>query len=130
MRASRENSSPRINYPKHHLFQYMEEGARPTLEERLEHFQRMLRESNPASRWKAAEGLARMEHPGAVPVLIEALSDEDWRVRQKVAWALGILGDPSALPHLRRALGNEKEDVREMIVEAISLIEKRSGREI
>jgi HEAT repeat protein len=57
--------------------------------------------------------------------LIEALKDEDWRVRQKAAWALGYLGDPRALTPLRRALGDRREGVDDMIYEALDRIKMR-----
>jgi hypothetical protein len=82
----------------------------------------MLEHENPGRRWKAAESLARLDDPRAVGPLIKALSDEDWRVRQKTAWALGYLGDPVAIPALRRTYRDDLEGVREMITEAITTI--------
>jgi len=63
----------------------------------------MLEPPDPGRRWKVAESLARLEDTRAVVPLIQALSDEDWRVRQKTAWAPGYLGDPAAIPALKRA---------------------------
>lgn len=85
----------------------------------------MLEHSDPGRRWKAAESLARLGDNRAVGPLIQALSDEDWRVRQKTAWALGYIGDPAAIPALRRAYRDDLEGVREMITEAISMITMR-----
>jgi HEAT repeat protein len=82
----------------------------------------MLEHPDPARRWKAAESLTRTGAPRAVGPLVQALSDEDWRVRQKTAWALGYLGDPEAIPALKRAYRDDIEGVREMITEAISMI--------
>ncbi len=85
----------------------------------------MLEHPDPGRRWKAAESLARLGDNRAVGPLIQALSDEDWRVRQKTAWALGYLGDPAAIPALRRAYRYDLEGVREMITEAITMITMR-----
>ncbi|MCQ8893585.1 MAG: HEAT repeat domain-containing protein [Methanolinea sp.] len=107
----------------------MEGDGPPSEEEILAHYQRMISDGNPVSRWKAVEGLARMDSPAAFPLLVQALSDEDWRVRQKAAWALGVVGDARAIPILQRALQGEKEDVREMIMEALSSIRRRPPAE-
>jgi hypothetical protein len=91
-------------------------------EKKYRYYIAMLEHENPGRRWKAAESLARMGDTRAVGPLIKALSDEDWRVRQKTAWALGYLGDPAAIPALRRAYRDDLEGVREMITEAITMI--------
>jgi len=48
----------------------------------------------------------------AVPYLIQALRDEDWRVRRAACKALGKIGDPQTIPYLIQALQNEDERVR------------------
>jgi HEAT repeat protein len=58
----------------------------------------------------------------AVGPLIQALSDEDWRVRMKAAWSLGQLGDRSAISPLRQAQRDPMEGVREMAKEALEEI--------
>ena len=83
-------------------------------------------------RTRAAGGKLRSHLRGQgttvlVDPLIQALSDEDWRVRQKVAWALGYLGDPKAIPALRRAYRDDLEGVQEMITEAIAMITTRAA---
>jgi|WetSurMetagenome_2_1015567.scaffolds.fasta_scaffold63089_1 hypothetical protein len=94
-------------------------------EKRFRYYIAMLEDPDPGRRWKAAESLARLGDDRAVGPLIETLSDEDWRVRQKTAWALGYLGDPAAIPALRNAYRNDLEGVQEMIAEAISMITAR-----
>jgi hypothetical protein len=91
-------------------------------EKKFRYYIAMLKHENPGRRWKAAESLALLGDPRAVGPLIDALSDEDWRVRQKTAWALGYLGDPVAIPALRRAYRDDLEGVQEMITEAITMI--------
>lgn len=97
-------------------------------EEKFRYFSEMLLHDDPGHRWKAAESLARTGDTRAVEPLIHALSDEDWRVRQKAAWALGYLGDPGALPALRTAYRREAAGVREMIEEAITMITAKVSR--
>lgn len=97
----------------------------PGYEERITYYLTRLHSQSPADRWKAIESMARLGDLRVVEPVIEALSDEDWRVRQKAAWALGVLGDERALVPLRRALRNESEGVREMILEALDQIKMR-----
>jgi len=94
-------------------------------EKKLTYFIGMLKSDNVGWRWKAAESLARLGDPRAVDPLIDALDDEDWRVRQKAAWALGYLGDPRAIIPLRRLYRMENEGVREIILEALDIIRDR-----
>jgi hypothetical protein len=56
-----------------------------------------LKDSNPDSRWRTAYALGRIGDQRAVGPLIEALDDEDERVRQKAAEALHGIGTPQAL---------------------------------
>ena len=105
-------------------------GSDPKYEERIAYFLRRLQGASPADRWKAIESLARTGDLRVVEPIIGALSDEDWRVRQKAAWALGFLGDERALIPLQRALRNEVEGVQEMILEALDQIKmKMAGDE-
>lgn len=48
----------------------------------------------------------------AVPLLIEALSDEDWQLRLNAVVALDQIGDPTATPALITALSDENWEVR------------------
>ena len=56
--------------------------------------------------------------------LIDALWDDDARVRLKAAWALGMLGDPRALGPLQKLYRIEREDARDIIQEAMEMIKK------
>lgn len=48
----------------------------------------------------------------AVPLLIEALKDEDADIRRDASWNLGNLGDERAIPFLAGALKEQDEEVR------------------
>lgn len=66
------------------------------------------------------------ETPGVVPALIEALKDEDERVRQAVAEALGEMGPAArtALPALKESLADvDDEMVRGAMAEGIKKIQ-------
>jgi HEAT repeat protein len=96
---------------------------------RFNHYVSMLSDEDPARRWKAAEGLARLGDPRALGPLVGALQDPDWRVRMKAAWALGQLGDPRAVRPLRRAMASpdENDRVKEMIEEAMQEIARKGA---
>jgi HEAT repeat protein len=103
--------------------------SRPSNEERLAYFIRMLSDDDEINRWKAAETLGRMGNSGASEPLIDALWDDDSRVRLKAAWALGQIGDERALFPLKRLYRMEKEGVREIISEAIEEINRQRSME-
>lgn len=54
-----------------------------------------------------------------VPVLIDALSDDDWRIRLEVVEALGDINDPAAVPALTSALADPEARVRWRAAEAL-----------
>jgi len=56
------------------------------------------------SRARAAQALGRMQYVGAVPDLLSALKDENWRERWVAAIALGQLKERSSVPGLVEAL--------------------------
>ncbi len=55
----------------------------------------MLEHPDPGRRWKAAESLARLGDHRAVGPLIQALSDEDWRVPAENGMGTRVLGRSS-----------------------------------
>ena len=60
-------------------------------------------------RARAIETLGRIKYRKAVPDLIKALSDGEWKIRDNAAYALGEIGDKKAVPALIKALvGGDK----------------------
>ena len=62
----------------------------------------------------------------AVEPLIEALEDEEWRVRWTAALTLAEIGDGRAVEPLIKALGDDNDSVRENVKEAL----KQLGHEV
>ena len=56
---------------------------------------------------------------GAVPKLLEALSDSDWHVRWEATKALSVIQDPKSAPELVNVLNDECIDVRWAAMEAL-----------
>jgi HEAT repeat protein len=56
---------------------------------------------------------------GAVPKLLEALSDTDWHVRWEATKALAVIQDPNSSPQLVKLLEDECIDVRWAAMEAL-----------
>lgn len=102
-------------------------GDIPRKEQRIAHFIRQLSSDDEVTRWRSAEELGRIGDPVAVDPLIEALWDDDARVRLKAVWALGAIGDMRAVPSLRRLYRLEREGTREIISEAIEEINRDGG---
>ncbi|MFQ3582635.1 MAG: HEAT repeat domain-containing protein [Chloracidobacterium sp.] len=68
-------------------------------------------------RWRYVHALAATRHPKAIPPLVEATHDQEWRVRAAAARGLGLLvgvGDTDVRPTLERAaIEDEHFSVRE-----------------
>lgn len=108
----------------------MQEGKRDRiLEEKIAIFLHNLRSEDPVYRWGAAMALGRIGAKQAVPELIEALDDQDWRVRRNAAWALGQIGDARALPHLARLSRDPVDAVQEMGEEAVRAIQQKGWKQ-
>jgi HEAT repeat protein len=90
--------------------------------QRFEYFMANLSHPEASYRWGAAQGLGRLRDIRALDPLLDALHDEDWRVRFKAAWALGELGDRRALPALRRLSRDPSETVRDSAEKAAERI--------
>ena len=99
------------------------------IEERLNYYSAMLSDPQPDRRWKAAESIGKLGDRRAVSILINALGDEDWRVRQKVAWALGNLGDGRAIQPLRRLMNDPSDGVQDMAQLAMEAVKRKMAEE-
>lgn len=97
--------------------------------ERIDYYGTQLGGEDVSGRWRAVEALVRLGGPAAINLIISALNDPDWRVRQKAAWGLGEIGDHHAIAPLRDLLRAEGDSVREMIMEALDRISRRSAGE-
>ena len=60
--------------------------------------------------------------PPAVTLLINAMEDEDWVIRQGASQALGRIGDPQAVGSLIIALADKNQWIRQYAAEALGLI--------
>jgi hypothetical protein len=69
-------------------------------------------------RWAVTAALGRMGKT-AVPGLIEALRDENWKVRRSAAEALWALGEPEAVAGLVVALNDRNDVVRQAASSAL-----------
>jgi len=72
-------------------------------------------------RQKVSEALVKMGMQ-ATPRLVEALDDDDWRVRSQIAWILGEIGDSRAVPYLIKQINDSVRDVRKNVVWALGQI--------
>lgn len=60
--------------------------------------------------------------PPAVPLLLKAIEDENWVIRQGASQALGKIGDPQAVEPLIIALADNNQWIRQYAAEALGLI--------
>ena len=63
-------------------------------------------------RWQATGALSKMG-PAAVSGLVDALSDEDWKVRRSACEALWAMAEPAAAPGLIKTLTDPNDVVRQ-----------------
>jgi len=84
---------------------------------------KILKDDEEARSW-VAKSLGRIGKP-AVPVLIEALNNEEKEVRQAAVYALKIIGPDAkaAVPALIESLDDEDKEVRNAVVKALNRIE-------
>lgn len=69
-------------------------------------------------RWQATSALSKMGED-AVPGLVQALQDEDWKVRRSACEALWTMGEPAAVPGLIEALLDRNDVVRQAATGAL-----------
>lgn len=70
----------------------------------------------------AVESLGDMKDTEAVPLLIDALADEQWDVRCAAAKALGALGQRTSVQHLAAGLQDSDPDVRIACADALAAV--------
>ena len=73
--------------------------------------------------------LKRLAYIGepAVPYLLEALKEGDYRTRGNVAWVLGIMRDRRTIPELRDALDDSVASVRYEVATALGSLGEPMG---
>lgn len=69
-------------------------------------------------RWQASAALGKIG-TAAVPGLMSALRDEDWKVRRSAAEALWGMSEPTAVPGLAAALADKNDVVRQAAAGAL-----------
>lgn len=72
--------------------------------EAVPHLRLALERSGPIARLAAVQVLERIGDPGATPLLVNCLADEDTFVRDAAVIALGEIGTPDAVPFVCRSV--------------------------
>jgi HEAT repeat protein len=73
-------------------------------------------------RQKAAEGICTMDATQGIPLLIQALDDEDPNVRIAAIVSLGVLEDPAAIEPLKQKLEDPEERVAKFAENYLALL--------
>jgi len=77
----------------------------------------------------SAEALGRLECAEAVDMFLEALSEDDAKVRQSVAYSLGLIGDPRAVAALEKVRDSDGDElVRFFATDVIEQIDPAVAR--
>jgi HEAT repeat protein len=79
----------------------------------------LVRVGGEEERLRACRALGRIGRPEVVPLLVEALADDAWRVRSQAARGLTRLAGSSCVPELERALSDGAWWVRANAAEAL-----------
>ncbi len=91
----------------------------------------LLEDSSADVRRTAALSLGKIAHPDGIPPLINALKDEDPKVREHSAWALGQIGpdlSDEAVNGLIHALGDNVLAVKHAVASALGWVEPDTDR--
>ena len=89
------------------------------------YWKEQLKSPDPAARLHAVHALkARVNEPAIVPVLADALNDEDTFIRRDAARALGTFGPSAkeAAPKLQVLLNDKEPSVRKAAAESLKKI--------
>jgi HEAT repeat protein len=83
---------------------------------------KLLHDKSPYVRGSAQRFFAQLDPTAAFPLLLDAVNDVDFIVRENAADELGALGRPEALAALNRLLDDPHPDVRQAAAEAIEAL--------
>ena len=75
----------------------------------VERLKAILRQADVPTKRAAIQALALLEAPASYPALVQALRDDDARIRQGAIAALGELADARALPLIRDRLRHDRD---------------------
>jgi HEAT repeat protein len=95
-----------------------------------DHWKAQLKSSDPVARLHAVHALRdRAKDPAVVPVLAQALDDEDTFIRRDAARALGKFGPNAkeATPKLQASLTDKEPSVRKAAAESLKKIESAAN---
>jgi len=72
----------------------------------------------------AVQGIKNIRSENANSILIDALEDESWRIREEAAKILGYRGDVEHIPHLVERLEDENKYVVEAALRSVGTVDK------
>jgi HEAT repeat protein len=87
----------------------------------------LLHHPSPYVRGSVLRFMSQLHPDNALSLLIDALKDEHFIVRENAADELGELGRPEALPHLRSLLSDPHPHVQQAARTAIEMLEAKSS---
>lgn len=93
-----------------------------------DYWQRAIKHGDAPARARAATALGETRAAEASPALVEALGDEDARVRLAAVRALARIGGDGVVRPLSRALGDPSADVRAAAARALDSVRRRATR--
>jgi hypothetical protein len=119
-----------LNHPEPMIIAEAVDGlARINANNALHRVQRLHGHPSPYVRGAVLRYLRHVDPEQALPVLIDALKDADFIVRENAADELGELRAVEAIPHLRLAEKDPHPDVREAARTAIEIFQSIAGEE-
>lgn len=89
----------------------------------------LLQHPSPYVRGSVLRFMSQLHPDSALTLLINALKDKHFIVRENAADEMGELGKPEALPHLRSLLTDPNVDVRQAAQTAIEILEAKRDAE-
>jgi len=111
---------PASSEPKTHIEQPINNAAKSN--NQFEKLMEIISTGNSYQRANAIPGLARLDHPEVVPVLIGLLKDDNSQVRVYAAQQLSRLSDKRSTDAIVAALRDDNENVRRYAAQTLSTI--------